>query len=116
MPLTVTAIRNAKPKSKPYKLSDSGGLFLLVRPNGGKWWRYKYRFLGKEKLLALGSYPEIGLAEAREYHLQARKTLAAGRDPGEVKKEAKRQVAIKAENNFEAIAREYHGQHLHEWP
>ena len=64
MSLTDAAIRNAKPKSKPYKLSDAGGLFLWVQPSGGKWWRYKYRFAGKEKALALGSYPDVGLAEA----------------------------------------------------
>jgi hypothetical protein len=78
MPLTDTAIRKAKSKEKPFKISDSGGLYLLVQPSGSKWWRYKYRFAGKEKLLALGSYPETSLAEARERHLQARKTLAAG--------------------------------------
>ncbi len=115
MPLTSTTIRNAKPKSKPFKLSDGGGLFLLVQPNGKKWWRYKYRFAGKEKLLALGSFPDVALTKARELHHEARKTLAAGCDPSEARKEAKRQVAIKAENDFETIAREYHGQHVHEW-
>src|ERR1700690_1218465 len=115
MPLTDTAIRKAKSKEKPFKISDSGGLYLLVQPSGSKWWRYKYRFAGKEKLLALGSFPDVGLAEARDLHYQARKTLAAGHDPSEARKEAKRQVAIKSENDFEAIAREYHGQHLHEW-
>jgi integrase len=115
MSLTNTAIRNAKPKSKAFKLSDGGGLFLLIKPNGGKLWRYKYRFAGKEKLLALGSYPAVSLSDARELHYQARKTLTAGSDPSEARKEAKRQVAIKAVNNFEAIAREYHQQHLHEW-
>jgi hypothetical protein len=71
MPLTDVAIRKAKPKKAPYKLSDGGGLFLWVQPAGGKWWRYKYRFAGKEKLLALGTYPDVTLADARERHLQA---------------------------------------------
>ncbi len=115
MPLTDVTVRTAKPKSKPYKLSDGGGLFLLVQPSGGKWWRYKYRFTGKEKLLALGGYPDVSLADVRERHSQARKALAAGNDPGEVKKEAKRLAVIKADNNFEAIAREWHEQHRHEW-
>jgi hypothetical protein len=115
MPLTNTAIRNVKPKNKPFKLSDGGGLFLLVQPNGSKWWRYKYRYAGREKLLAIGAYPDVSLSDAREAHYQARKTLKAGNDPSEAKKEAKRLVAIKADNNFEAIAREWHEQHLHEW-
>jgi integrase len=115
MPLTDTTIRKAKPKAKPYKLSDSGGLFLLVQSSGSKWWRYKYRFGGKEKLLALGSYPETSLMEARERHLQARKLLAAGNDPSEAKRAAKRLVSIKAENNFESIAREWHEQNSNQW-
>jgi len=115
MPLTNTAIRSAKPQSKPFKLSDGGGLFLLVQPNGSKWWRYKYRFGGKEKLLALGSYPEVSLAEVRELHYKARKALAAGIDPGEKKKEAKQKLRSKVESDFETVAREYHEQHLHEW-
>lgn len=90
MALTNIEIKNAKPDTKPYKMTDGGGLFLLVQPTGSKWWRYKYRYGGKEKLLALGSYPEVTLAEVREHHAQARKTLAAGKDPGEAKKEAKR--------------------------
>lgn len=96
-------------------MADGGGLFLLVQPNGCKWWRYKYRFAGKEKLLALGAYPEVSLADARERHDQARKVLAAGRDPGEAKKAAKRQAIIRHENNFEAIAREWHGKRSHTW-
>src|SRR5476651_316168 len=97
MSLTDIAVRNAKPRAKPFKLSDGGGLFLLVQPTGGKWWRYKYRFAGKEKLLALGAYPDVSLADARERHAQARKVLAAGNDPGEAKKEAKRLVLLKHE-------------------
>jgi len=64
MALTDTAIRRAQVRSKPYKLFDASGLFLLVTPSGGKWWRFKYRFAGKEKLLSLGTYPEVSLKEA----------------------------------------------------
>src|SRR4051812_843277 len=113
MRLTHIAIKNAKPQAKPYKLSDGGGLFLLVQPTGGKWWRYKYRFGGKEKTLAIGTYPDTSLADARERHILARKALAAGNDPGEVKKENKRQVLLKSETTFEAIAREWYQNNLH---
>jgi len=115
MPLTDAQIRSAKAGEKPTKLSDGGGLFLLLQPNGGKWWRYKYRFLKKEKLLSLGAYPDVSLAEARERHAQARKALAAGNDPGEVKREAKRALLLKYENNFEAIAREWYEQRKNKW-
>ena len=115
MPLTDTAIRNAKPKTKPYKMTDGQGLFLLIRPNGSKWWRYKYRFMNKENLLALGIYPEVGLADARERHAQARKVLAAGNDPNETKKEAKRLAILKNENDFEAITREWYENRRHKW-
>lgn len=115
MPLKDVQVRNAPLKAKPYKLFDGGGLFLLVQPTGGKWWRYKYRFAGKEKLLALGAYPDVGLADARKYHAQARKALAAGNDPGEVKKEAKRLTVLKGENTFEVVAREWHKSRKHGW-
>lgn len=115
MPLSDTAVRKAKPEAKPYKLSDGGGLFLLVQPSGSKWWRYKYRFGGKEKLLALGSYPETGLAEARDRHYQARKALADGKDPSEIKRESKRRSVSKSENTFEKIAREWHQNRLQKW-
>src|ERR1700682_937121 len=96
--------RNAKPRSKPYKIADGDGLFLLITPSGSKYWRMRYFFGGKEKLLALGVYPEISLTDARERRAQARKVLAAGNDPGEVKKEAKRIVLQKHENTFESVA------------
>src|ERR1035437_5826507 len=102
MPLSDAKIRNAKPKSKPYKLTDGEGMFLLVHPNGSKYWRLKYRFVGRERILALGVYPEVGIAEVRERRTQARKALAGGNDPGEIKKEAKRLVMLKSENTFEA--------------
>jgi integrase len=105
--LTDKAIRNLKLKDRPFKVTDGGGLFLWVQPNGGKWWRYRYRFAGRQKLLALGAYPDVSLLEARERHAQARKTLARGNDPGAVKKEAKRQALLKSENTFETIAKEW---------
>src|ERR1700682_5940093 len=107
--------RNAKPRSKPYKIADGDGLFLLITPSGSKYWRLKYFFGGKEKLLALGVYPETNLAEARERRAQARKVLAAGNDPGEAKKEAKRLAILKDANSFEVVAREWLGKRKHEW-
>jgi hypothetical protein len=115
MSLSDAKVRNSKPKAKPYKITDGEGLFLLVTPSGSKYWRLKYHFLGKEKLLALGVYPEVGLADARERRAQARKALAAGNDPGAVKKEAKRLAILKAENSFEVIALEWYEKRKHEW-
>ena len=85
MALTDTAIRNAKPREKPYKLADGGGLFLQVYPGGGKLWRQKYRVDGREKKLSLGAYPEISLAEARRRRESAREQMAMGRDPSREK-------------------------------
>lgn len=90
VPLTDTRVRNAKPKANEVKLFDGGGLFLLVTPSGGKLWRLKYRFYGKERQLTFGSYPEVSLAGAREKRDAARKQVAAGIDPGEVRKAEKR--------------------------
>ncbi len=115
MSLKEIHIRNIKPKSKLYRLFDGGGLYLEVSPNGGKYWRYKYRFAGKEKRLALGVYPDVGLSDARELHAAARKALARGNDPGAVKKEAKRQILLKSGNTFEAVAREWHQNRLDKW-
>src|SRR5260370_32291402 len=106
--LSDAAVRNSKPKTKPYKMSDGDGLFLIIMPSGSKYWRLRYFFAGKEKLLALGVYPEITLADARERRTQARKVLALGNDPGEAKKEAKRLATFKSANAFEAVAREGH--------
>lgn len=115
MSLSEAQARNAKSKSKPYKLADGDGMFLLVTPAGGKYWRLKYRVAGKEKLLALGIYPEVSLAEARKRRVQAREALAAGDDPGELKKEAERKKAIKFANAFEELAREWFEKRRHEW-
>jgi integrase len=115
MPLTDVKARNAKPGEKQVKLSDSGGMYLLVTPNGGKCWRLKYRFGGKEKVLALGTYPEVSLADAREKRDTARKQLAAGIDPGEVRKAQKAAMNAESENSFEVVAREWHGKFAHTW-
>ena len=87
----------------------------MVNPNGGRYWRFKYRYGGKEKLLALGAYPDLSLADARELHSQARRTLALGNDPSDVKKEAKRQAVLNSENTFEAIANEWCESRKHKW-
>lgn len=108
MPLTDTAIRNAKPAEKSRKMADGGGLYIEISPSGGKWWRFKYRFEGKEKRLALGVYPDVGLKDAREKHADARKLLANGIDPGAMKQAKKRQSKQSAANSFELIAREFH--------
>ena len=115
MPLSDAKIRNAKPKPKPYKLTDGEGMFLLIHANGGKYWRFKYRFLGRERIMAFGTYPDVGIAEARELRAQARKVLAAGKDPGEAKKTAKRLAVLNNDNKFESIAREWHEKRKHEW-
>ena len=107
MALTDTQVRNAKPQSKPYKLSDTEGLFLFVTPAGGKLWRLKYRLAGKEKLLSLGKYPQVALAEARKSKDKARKSLADGADPSLLKQRAKRQSVDDGGNTFAAIAAEY---------
>lgn len=113
--LSDVAARNAKPGTKPYKIADGEGLFLLVMPSGSKYWRLKYFFGGKEKTLALGVYPDVALADARDRRTQARKVLAAGNDPGEAKKEAKRLVTSKGANTFEVLAREWFEKRKHEW-
>lgn len=110
MPLTHAAVQSARATDKPQKLFDGNGLFLLIAPTGGKWWRLKYRFGGKEKLLSLGTYPDVSLKDARERRDAARKLLADGIDPGDARKAEKRTARLNAENSFEAIAREWHGK------
>ena len=115
MSLTDVNVRNAKPGEKQIKLSDSDGMYLLVTPNGGKCWRLKYRFSGKEKVLAIGTYPEISLVEAREKRDAARKLLANGIDPGEAKKAQKAATIAKTENSFEVVSREWHSKFSATW-
>lgn len=104
--LTDTAIRKAKPKEKPYKVSDSQGLYLLVNPRGSKLWRVKYRMNGVERKLALGSYPEITLAEARSARDAARRQLAHSIDPNFVKRQERIEAGIRASNSFSSVAQE----------
>jgi integrase len=113
--LTDPRVRNAKPKERPYKLSDGAGMYCLVKPNGGKYWRLKYRFGGKEKVLAMGIYPDVKLKAARAKRKAARELLDAGKDPGLAKKEAARQEAMRANNTFEGMAREWQAKQLHRW-
>lgn len=106
MALTDTAIRNAKPKEKPYKVTDAQGLYLLVNPRGSKLWRVKYRMDGVERKLALGSYPEITLAEARAARDAARRQLAHAVDPNVAKRQARIEASIRANNSFAVVAEE----------
>ncbi|MBS1196856.1 MAG: integrase family protein [Proteobacteria bacterium] len=115
MPLSDTPIRAAKPTEKPYKLPDEKGLFLLVCPSGSKYWRQKYRYGGKEKMLAHGVYPDISLKEARERRDAARKLLANDIDPGENKKVQKAAKLERSANSFEVIAREWFAKHKPNW-
>jgi len=115
IPLTDTSIRNAKPGAKPVKLFDERGLFLIVTPAGGKWWRFRYKFDDKEKLLSLGVYPDVGLKDARQRRDDARKLLANGIDPGENRKAMKAVKQDRAANSFEVITREWYGKHAPNW-
>lgn len=110
--LAAISVKQAKPKEKPYKLSDGGGMFLLVNPNGSRYWRLKYRINGKEKSLSLGVYPNVSIAEAREKVLKAKKTLEQGIDPGIEKKQKK---AAKLNNTFTPIAKEWFKKESGRW-
>lgn len=114
-PLTDKAISNAKPGTKPTKLFDGRGLFLLITPAGGKWWRFKYRHEGKEKLLSLGVYPDVGLKDARDRCDAARKLLADGIDPSLNRKAQKSLRELQAANSFEMVAREWYEKHAPSW-
>jgi integrase len=115
MPLTDAKVRNARPQEKPYKLYDERGLFLLVAPEGGKLWRFRYRFDNKEKLLALGGYPDVSLKDARERRDEARKQLAADIDPCAQRKAMKTARVERESNSFEVIAREWHERQVPIW-
>jgi integrase len=115
MPLTHAEIRNAKPSPKPVKLFDGGGLYLEIAPSGGKWWRLKYRYEGKEKRLSLGVWPDVSLKDAREKREEARKQIAAGIDPGETRKAMKAAKEGQAANSFEVVAREWHAKRAPGW-
>ncbi len=108
MPLTDAAIRAAKPGEKARKLFDGEGLYLEVSPAGGRWWRLKYRWAGREKRLSLGTYPDVSLLEARRRRDEARRLLADGKDPSAERKASKMAAAAAAGNTFEAVARQWH--------
>ncbi len=108
MALTAIEISKTKATSKPQKLPDGGGMYLYIHVNGGKYWRMDYRYGGKRKTLALGVYPEVSLADARDRREQARKLLANDADPSEVKKEVKKAEQAEATNSFKIIAKEFH--------
>ncbi|MTC60091.1 Putative prophage CPS-53 integrase [Providencia rustigianii] len=107
--------RASKPKDKAYKLSDGGGMYLEVTPNGSKYWRMKYRYAGKEKRLALGVYPSISLAQARAKREEAKRILALGDDPSLVKKAEKREKESQINNSFEKITLEWHDYKKPNW-
>lgn len=115
MKLTDTHIRAVKASEKPYKLFDGQGLYLLVRPDGKRWWRFKYRFGRKERLLALGTYPEVGLKKARAKCAEARCLLADGIDPSAVRRAQKEAREDRESGSFELIAREWHVKQAEVW-
>lgn len=110
MALSDTAIRRAKPADKPTKLTDGGGLYLLLTPSGSRWWRFDYRHLGKRKTLSMGTYPDTGLADARTKRDEARKLIAAGVDPSDHRKATTAAKVERAGNSFEVVAREWLGK------
>lgn len=115
MALTDVGVRNAKPKDKLYRLFDERGMYLEISAAGGKWWRLKYRFGGKEKRLSLGVYPDVGLKEARERRDAARKLLANGVDPSIERKVQKAATVERSANSFEAVAREWFARQSPGW-
>ena len=115
MPLTDTAIRNLQPKEKPFKVFDERGLFIIVMPTGGKWWRLKYRFNGKDKQLSLGVYPDVSLKTARKRRDEARERVAEDIDPSAHRKAQKSVRADRAANSFEIVAREWFEKYSPSW-
>ena len=116
MPITHVAVVNAKPREKPYRLFDGRGLYLEISPSGGRWWRFKYRFDGKEKRLSLGVYPDVSLKEARDHLDDVRRKLRAGIDPGEERKiQGKVFQAPPSGATFETVAREWFAKHSPAW-
>lgn len=107
--------KTAQGQERPYKLTDGGGLYLLITPDGAKYWRLKYRFLKKEKLLALGSYPTVSLLDAREKREEAKKQLLAGKDPSIVKQDRMRNAILASKNTFEVVALEWIEKECDHW-
>lgn len=112
--LVATGVQQAKGAAKSFKMQDGGGLYLMVNPNGSKYWRYNYRFAGKRKTLALGVYPDTGLAAVRKLHQTARETLATGIDPSEAKRIERITRHLASADSFEAVATEWYESKLHE--
>lgn len=115
MPLNDMQIRRAKPEAKVYTLGDGQGLSLLIEPNGSKSWRFRYRYAGKPKMISLGVYPTINLADARSRRDDARKLVAEGKNPSEVRKEQKIALQTESESAFEKIATEWHQMKSAKW-
>ncbi len=108
MPLTLAEIRRAQPQDRSYKLTDGKGLTLLITPNGGRWWRLRYRIGGKERMLSLGTFPEVGLAEARQRRDDARAMIKRGVDPSAVRKTARTSAGLEdGPGTFRAVAAEW---------
>jgi hypothetical protein len=115
MKLTAKQIDTSKPKEKDYKLSDGGGLYLLIKANGSKYWRLKYRIEGKEKLLAIGAYPTVTLANARKKREEAKRLLVDGVDPSQKRKEQKQAAKTDKANTFENLTREWYEKRIDRW-
>ena len=115
MALDALTVKGAKPKEKRYRLYDTNGLYLEITPKGGKLWRLKYRYAGKEKLLSLGTFPTISLKEARTLKDDAKKHLSNDIDPSELKKEIKQNKLADSKNSFEAVTREWIVKHKNKW-
>ena len=115
MKLTFMMVKNAKPKNKPYKLSDGGGLHLYVKPNGSRLWRFRYRFDEKEKTLSIGPFPLISLLEAREARDDAKRLLLEGIDPMVEKKKKKLTSIQNYQNTFKFVALDWYDNRKHIW-
>lgn len=112
MPLTDLEIRRSKPREKSYTLNDGNGLSLLIEPNGSRGWRFRYRFDGKPKMISLGTYPDVTLNDARRKRDDARRLVAGGINPSDVRKEEKLAKLSRNQNTFEAIAREWYAKRI----
>ncbi len=115
MALTAIEIKNLKPKSKPYKVSDSDGLYLEVKPSGKKYWRLKYRIHGKENRISLGAFPDVSILQAREASIKEKKAIMDGIDPALQRKRDKINALHQAKNDFESVAREWHQINYPRW-
>ena len=115
MKLNNIQCESAKPKEKPYKMADGQGMYLDIQPNGSKYWRFRYRMHGKQKLAAFGVYPDVSLKDAREKRRLARQLLDQGIDPNDHKRKEKRKASINANNTFESVAIEWHEKKKGGW-